>query len=104
MIRNDHGEDREDACHEILRREAGKAFARYARRRFAAGGMRAAAFQLFGNFAELRRKFEQCLPRVELRGLFCQLQTFFGMLPAFFWGRHDSDPNWATLRPAVSFH
>ena len=36
MIRNDHGKDREGACHEILRREAGEAFAWYARRRFVA--------------------------------------------------------------------
>jgi hypothetical protein len=39
-----------------------------------------------------------------LRGFFRQLQTFFGMLPAFFRRRHDSDPNWETLPPAVSFH
>ena len=71
---------------------------------FRSRGMRAAAFQLFGNFAKLCRKFEQCLPRVDLRGFFRQLQTFFGMLPAFFRRRHDSDPTWETLPPAVSFH
>jgi hypothetical protein len=57
------------------------------------GGMRAAAFQFFGNFSELGREFEQCLPRVDLWRLFRERQAFFGMLAAFFRRRHDGDPS-----------
>jgi hypothetical protein len=67
------------------------------------GGMRAAAFQFFGNLSELGREFEQRLPRVDLRRLFRELQAFFGMLAAFFRRRHDGDPTCPTPALAVSF-
>jgi hypothetical protein len=60
------------------------------------GGMRAAAFQFFGNFSELGREFQQRLPRVDLWRLFREPQAFFGMLAAFFWHRHGGDPVCAT--------
>ena len=62
-------------------------------------GMRAAAFQFFGNCSELGRKFEQRLPRVDLRRLFRELQAFFGMLSAFFRRTHDGDPNLCNIHP-----
>ncbi len=65
--------------------------------------MRAAAFQFFGNLSELGRKFEQRLPRVDLRRRFRELQAFFGMLAAFFRRRHGGDPTCATSVLAISF-
>jgi hypothetical protein len=65
--------------------------------------MRVAPFQFVGNLSELGREFEQRLPRVDLRRLFRELQAFFGMLAAFFWRRHDHDPNCPTPIPPVSF-
>lgn len=62
-------------------------------------GMRAAAFQFFGNCSELAREFEQRLPRVDLRRLFRELQAFFGMLSAFFRRWHDGDPNLCNVHP-----
>jgi len=62
-----------------------------------------AALQFGGNLAELCCKFEQCQPRVDLRGLARELQAFFGVLSAFFWRRHDSDPSCETPIPALSF-
>jgi len=66
-------------------------------------GMRAAAFQFFGNCSELAREFEQRLPRVDLRRLFRELQAFFGMLSAFFRRWHGGDPTCATSALAISF-
>src|SRR5215813_2159236 len=62
-----------------------------------------AALQFGGNLAELCCKFEQCQPRVDLRGLARELQAFFCVLSAFFWRRHDSDPSCETPIPALSF-
>src|SRR5262249_54917553 len=48
-------------------------------------------------------KFQQCQPRVDLRGLVREFQALFGVLSAFFRRRHNSDPTCGTLVPAGSF-
>ena len=74
-----------------------------ARTRSARMAQAGTSFQFVSNVAELCCKFEQCQPRVDLRGLVGELHALFGVLSAFFRRRHDSDPTCGTPVPAGSF-